>query len=270
MKQIVVATDLSERSDRAVERALRLAAECNAICTVVSIVDEALPLDFATEIRNSTERQLRMMLDAHSGKDAVVDVQIGDVPAGVLGIAFEREADLLVLGIHRLRGFMDAIRETTMERIVSLSRHPVLMVREPVNAPYARVLVPVSFSRECAAAVVAASRVAPNAKITSFHALHVPFSGLTGGRESEMEKWIREETEQQAREWQARYSLSGVPPEIKTGSVFGILDQMLGTEEPDLLAIGAHTRSGPGFHRLGGFASGLIRRPPTDLLVARS
>ena len=40
MKRIVVATDMSERSDRAIERALKLASDINARCTVVSIVDE--------------------------------------------------------------------------------------------------------------------------------------------------------------------------------------------------------------------------------------
>ena len=269
MKQIVVATDLSERSDRAVERALMLAGQHDAACTVVSIVDDALPSELASEVKAGAERQLRAFLDAHDGGSAEIDVQVGDIVAGVLGMAHERDADLLVLGLHRRREFMDAIRETTMERIVALSQQPVLLVHDPANAPYSSVLVAVGFSDACAAAAAAARRLAPDATQSVFHALHVPFAGLTGGRGSDMEKAVRREAEGLARAWQSRHSVPDDMPEIITGSVYQILDQKLRAEKPDLLAIGAHTRSGLGFHRLGAFASGLIRTPPTDLLVAR-
>lgn len=270
MKKIVVAADLSERSDRAIERGLSLASASGATCTVVSIVDDANPKGLASQIRKSTEKQLRLTLDSHGGKAAGLDVRVGDIAAGVLGLTLEHDADLLVLGLHRPRSFMDAVRETTMERIVALSRLPVLLVREPVNAPYARVLVPVSFSRECAAAVMSARAVAPNAVLSVFHALHVPFAGILGGLGSDMEKWSRNEAEDEALAWHAKYGMSGELPEVVTGGIFQVLESKMQSDEPDLLAIGAHTRSGLGFHRLGALASGLIRNPPTDLLVARS
>ncbi|NNL47257.1 MAG: universal stress protein, partial [Acidimicrobiia bacterium] len=133
MKQIVIATDLSERSDRALERGLELASALNAECTVVSVVDESLPADIANDVRRSKEVRLRDYLDAHKGGSASVDVRIGDVVPGILGMAADLDADLLVLGLHRQREFMDAFRQTTMERIVALSRHPVLLVRDTVT-----------------------------------------------------------------------------------------------------------------------------------------
>lgn len=269
MRNIAVAMDLSERSDRAVERALRLAFELNAQCTVISIVDETLPSDMVAELRASTESRLRRTLDAHKGADALIDVRIGDVAPGVLGIAAEREADLLVLGLHRRRAFMDAVRETTMERIVAMCRQPVLLVRDSVDGPYRKVLVAVNLSKACAAAVSAAGRIAPGAEMTGIHALHVPFAGLTGGASGEMANAVRREVEELARHWQANHAIVGDMPLIETGGFHQVLDGKLQSFRPQLLAIGAHTRSGPGLHKLGSLAAELIRTPPVDLLVAR-
>ena len=270
MRRIVVASDLSERSDRAIERALRLSSELGAACRVVSIVDNSLPEDLASELKVSTEKRLRDLLDAHKGRQAEIDVRSGDIAAGVLGIAAETEADLLVLGLHRRRAFMDTVRETTVERIVALSRRPVLLVHDPVNAPYSRVLVPVSYSTACASAISAARRIAPEAELSPFHALHVPFSGLTGGKLSDLAHAVRRETEELAREWMATHAVSGEAPEIVAGSSHQVMDRMLQSVMPDLMAIGAHTRSGIGFHRIGAFAAELIREPPVDLLVTRA
>ena len=270
MKQIVVATDLSERSDRAIERALRLSLELNAACTVASVVDDSLPEELASDLKASATKRLRELLDAHKGKAAEVDVRAGDVTAGVLGVAEEFQADLLVLGMHRRRVFMDSVRETTMERIVAMSRQPVLLVRDPVNAAYAKALVAVSYSRACASALTATGRIAPGAEVSAFHALHVPFTGLTRGDSSDFERAVRHEAEELSRDWQAANSVPGGPPEIITGSIHQVLDRMIHNVQPDLLVIGAHTRSIPGLHRIGAFAAELIRDPPVDLVVVRS
>lgn len=269
MKRIVVATDMSERADRAIERALKLASDIKARCAVVSIVDATLPQDMATELRGMTERRLRKMLDAHNGRQSELDVRIGDVVPGVLGIASEMNADLLVLGIHRRRKFMDAVRETTMERILTLSDFPVLLVRDPVNGSYGRVLVATNFSRACAAAMIAAGSMAPGAEINSIHALHIPFVGLTGGTSSVMAKAIRRETEELARTWHISHGISGKMPDIVTGGIHEVLNRKIKSFEPELLVLGAHTRSGLGWHKLGTFAAEIFRNPPVDLLVAR-
>lgn len=269
MKQIVVATDLSERSDRAVERGLALASALNAECTVVAIVDNSLPDDLAASLRDEKEKRLRTVLDSHKGGTARADVRIGDVVPGILGVADELDADLVVLGLHRRRDFMDALRQTTMERVVALSRHPVLLVRDPVTGPYRRVLVAVNFSRACAAAVSVTGRIAPGAEIASVHALHIPFAGLTGGSESSMAGAVRKEAEALAHAWKASHGVVADLPEIVAGSVHQVLDSKLASLKPQLLAVGAHTRSGAGFHKLGSFAAELIRQPPVDLLVAR-
>ena len=268
MRKIVVATDLSERSDRAVERALRLSSELNSECIVISIIDDALPESLGVELGTRTETRLRTMLDAHGGTNALLDVRRGDVVPGVLGLAEDYDADLLVLGLHRRRDFLDAFRETTMERIVALSARPVLLVRDPVDRPYEKVLVAIDFSRACAEAVSAANRIAPGAEVASIHAYHVPFFGLTGGADTEMARAVRRETEELAAAWQKNHGVLGNVPEVVAGSFREVLERKLKSYRPQVLAIGAHTRSGIGLHKLGSSTASLMRDPPADLLVA--
>ena len=268
MKTIAVATDLSERSDRAVARALRLSRELNAECRVISIVDDALPDDLAAELRDATERRLRAMLEEAQGTTTVVvDVGVGDVAPGILELS--EGADLLVLGLHRPRAFLDGLRETTLERIVSFTKTPVLLVRNPAKFDYRKVLTAVSFSPSCASAVAAACRVAPGSAMTAFHALHIPFQGLSAGSRDSMDKSLRVEADELMESWRVVHGVPLDKVQIIAGSVTLVLDRLMKSVQPDLLAIGVHTRHGLAFHGLGAFAASLVRDPPTDLLLAR-
>jgi nucleotide-binding universal stress UspA family protein len=269
MKHIVVATDMSERSDRAIARALRLARETGGKCTVTSVVEDALPEDLATQLCESTHARLRAMLDAQDAPEADIRVLVGDIVPAVLSVALECEADLLVLGLHRQRAWMDAVRQTTMERILTLAPRPVLLVRDAAAGQYERALAAVNFSPACATAVKTARRIAPDATLVGMHALHIPFSGLTGGTDSPMANAVRREAAEQAEEWRGRYNLPIDMPEIVTGSFDEVLQRRLRDLQPQFLAIGAHTRSTLSFHKLGNYAAELIRNPPVDLLVAR-
>lgn len=268
MRRIVVATDMSERSDRAIARALRLSSDLNAECVAISIVDDSLPEDTAAATKASAETDLRSMLDDRGAADVTIDIRFGDVVPGILGLAAEHEADLLIMGLHRRRDVLDNLRQTTMERVVAMSSRPVLLVRDPADSPYRSVLVAVAFSRACARAVSAANRIAPGAEVAAFHALHVPFVQLAGGERSSMAQAAVGETEELAAAWTRQYGVLGAPPEVVPGGFREVLERQIASARPQLLAIGAHTRSGIGLHALGSSTAALMRDPPTDLLVA--
>ncbi|PSL20921.1 universal stress protein [Shimia abyssi] len=271
MKSIVVATDLSPRSDRALHRALRLAAKLQAHAHVVSIVDDAMPedmvADLSTNIKERLETYLSTLdLDAQTS----VDVLLGDPVEQVNEFAVAKEAGLLVLGVHRRRGFLDSLRESTSERIVAASMVPVLIVKDLNDGDYETALAPVSFSQACANALRAASVIAPEAELRSYHALHVPFAGLTGGSSgTEMSRAVRRETEEKRDDWMSSAKLPNglASPEIITGSLSQVLDKQVAEQNPDLIVCGTHTR-GLAMHKLGSFAAELLRDPPADLLVS--
>lgn len=274
MSCILVATDLSIRSDRAVQRALRLGRAMGLPCRIVSVIDDDLPSDLLSKRRAEVAARLSRMVDHASapGQDVSCEVITGDVDAAVLAEAEAQDAALLVLGLHRARPLQDLIRETTMVRIVRGTRRPVLLVRDPADHDYARALVPVSFSRSCESALRMVRAIAPSAELHAFHAVPIPFSGLTGERPGgAMARALCAEATAERDRWLATLGNGPSPAgiEIISGGRAEIMAR-LAAEGPDLIGVGAHTRSGFVPQVLGSFVTDLIATPPCDVLVARA
>ncbi len=274
MKLFLVASDLSERSDRAVQRGLRLAKTHGAACHVLHVVDEDLPADIAAQIRAAAaERLADQVLSLDGGAAATTEAVIGDPILAIVDAAHARGADLVVFGTHRPRAFLDILRETTVERMVRLVAPPALVVRNPAKRDYARVLVPVSFSHACAKALSTARTLLPEAEISAFHAVHLPFAGLTHERPGgPMDRELTAEAEEVRTDWCATQGLPDALCDVApiTGSLGQVMDHRIQAFKPDLIALGAHTRGRLAAHTLGSFAAELLRNPPTDLLLADS
>lgn len=273
MTTYLVATDLSERGDRAVQRAFDLAARNGAELVLTSIVDDTLPSDIAGRLAEDIAARLTRMAAAVAGASDVthrVAVRIGDPAEAIAALASEEQAALLVLGLHRLRPLLDAMRDTTMQRVARTSPCPVLLVREPVDGPYQTVVAAVDFSPAAAAAVRMAARVAPGATIRPVHAMHVPYKGLMArsGTAADYAPF-RHEAEAARDDWLAAETLpEGLPEvEIAEGTVTEVLARVL--KGATLLALGTHARSGIYGFLAGSHCTGLMRDPPCDLLIVR-
>jgi nucleotide-binding universal stress UspA family protein len=273
MTCILAATDLSTRSDRAVQRALRLSVKLKLPCRIVSVVDNDMLDDMlADRVKDVTQWLDRFIGSlAVAGQVVTSSVVAGDPHQAILDQAEAHDATLLVLGLHRSRPFVDLFRDTTMVRIVRGSLRPVLLVNDPVDHDYARILVPVSFSPSCAAALRVARTIAPNAELRSFHAVPIPFQGLTGdGPGSDMARELCRKATKERDAWTATLDPSTLPCEIEiiSGGRSETMARMA-AGRPDLIAVGAHTRSGFSPNVLGSFVTDLIVRPSCDVLVAR-
>lgn len=272
MSSILVASDLSERSDRAVQRALRLGRRLDRPVRILHVVDEDGPRIVQEPARVAAQAHLEAVVADAAAGAVTVEVRSGDPTVAILDAAEAAEASLVVLGLHRRRAILDQLRETTMERLVRASARPVLLVRDPASRDYRRALVPVDFSPACGRAVRAAHDLVAGGSLHLVHALHLPFAGLTGeGAGGGMARAVRAEAEAQCRAWLRQNPLPDdvEPPDIVAGSVTQIIHARLRDLAPDLLALGAHTRTSPSLFTLGGIAADLVRDPPCDLLLAR-
>lgn len=274
MKHILAATDLSPRADRAVGRAFRLAEAHGARLTVLTVMDDAMPDRLAKIMLPETEAHLKTFCESLSddGRIAhVTRVSQGDPSHIIPETATNIGADLVVLGLHRKRGFLDAIRETTLERTLRLTAQPVLLVRDPAYHDYATVLAAVDFSPASTAAIGAAHALAPDATIHGFHA--VPVAIPRRGQFDPLpatEHNLRDAEDARAR-WMDVTALPGgmAPPEILTGGLDAVFDAEFARLKPHLVAIGAHDRFSLTHRMLGRLARELVRDPPSDLLVAK-
>lgn len=259
MRNIIAASDLSERSRPAVRRAVNLAADCGAKLTLLHVVDETMPATLSDQLSAGAKALLTEQIEADAaGRDITTEVCVivGDAFEEVNQLVERINADLLVVGQHRRRKFFDQIRETTMEHLVRASRAPVLLAMGEGDSPYAQTLSGVDLSEVCAGALHKLRMIAPQAELTLFHAHEVSF---------------RKEAEQDYETWKSM----NVLPDNLPGPVFieanamDALHEMMDDKTYDLLAVGAHTRSNAGRYFLGNFSADLIRKPPCDLLLAK-
>jgi nucleotide-binding universal stress UspA family protein len=188
IRSIVAATDFSADARDAALRAATLAAEHRATLTVLHVVDVA-KLDTlrgryagGASLEPSLLEGARRMLDelaadlaARTGVSPSTRVQVGNVRDEIRAAA--AAADLLAVGEHGASRLRDRLLGTTAARLLHASPGPVLVVKRPARHPYRRLLVPVDFSADSAAALGFALRLAPEADVVVFHAFEVPFEG---------------------------------------------------------------------------------------------
>ena len=272
---ILVATDMSARSDRAVRRGVDLALRHKAKLSVLSIVDDAGPDALTAQMVTSTRAELRRFVASLPGGDAhEVIVLAGDPTAALVDRVRFLRPDLLVLGRHRERSFLDGIFETTAGRLVRLTSCAVLMVADRVDHAYGHVLAATDFSPAAAAAITMAHDLNPTATIDPVHAFHVPYDGVlsrVGGGTADIAASFRAEAEEADAAWRARHALPETcgATRVLPGSPLEVLSTQARETGAALICAGAHGRVGQGRPILGSIATDLMRLGLCDLLIAR-
>ena len=149
MKKILVATDFSTRSDRAVRRATLLARKFDAAVSLVHVIDDDRPKRIV-----DTERELTSVLlgeQARSvreidGVDCSAEVLLGAPSDEMIKAAQAGRADILVIGPHRHHAFLDVFRGTTAERTIRSGSHPLLVANGVPAGFYRHILAAVDLS----------------------------------------------------------------------------------------------------------------------------
>lgn len=157
MKRILIASDLSDRSQRALQRAVSLARQFGSQLWVLHVVDDDQPLALVDEECRATAAALQGDLDRGDGGDLTpvptVTVLAGDPFRVIVDEANQVEADLIVMGAHRKRLLGDIFTGTTIERVIRLAGRPVLMVNHRHDESYSNVLAAVDLSETSAHAL---------------------------------------------------------------------------------------------------------------------
>lgn len=175
---IVVATDFSTRSDRALRRATIVARQFGAVLVLVHAIDDDQPQHLIDEQTNASRVILEESANTITEMDGIaaeVRVLAGDVFSTILHVAEEVAAGLIIVGPHR-RQLRDAFMGTTAERTIAHSRRPVLMTAGVPSAPYDRAMIALGFdeSSKFAARRVQEMDFVDPAEIIAMHAFDAP------------------------------------------------------------------------------------------------
>jgi nucleotide-binding universal stress UspA family protein len=276
-RSLLLATDLTSRGDRALDRAARLARDWRAELHVVHAVEAAAPavpvgVDAHAYLRDHPDprqqamRQLRRLVG-----DLPVRLHVEDAsPAeAILEVAAREGCGLIVLGESRER--LVGPLERTSEAVVRSAAASVLTVRDRPSAPYRHLLVGTDFTDEARQALERAAALFPTAAISLVHARPAPYAGLLRATPDEAA------TARQLEELRRHLEAADLPEdrrravrlEVAHGPVAAVLRRQLQQAEADLTVIGAHPR-GMLFDAVVGSSRQILESIPGDVLVVRA
>lgn len=143
-KAILVPTDFSEFSDRAVRQAVDIAEQHNAKVYLLHVVDKlqqcaidyCIPLETMMKVQSDSEKEAAKKMQQEADKilktkkiDLVFDVKSGTPYEEILKEQQERTADLIVIASHGRTGILKNLIGSVAERVMREAKCPVLLVR---------------------------------------------------------------------------------------------------------------------------------------------
>lgn len=278
MKQILMANDLSARSDRALRRAVLLAGTFGAKVEVLTVIEEMFleakthhNLSFASQALAAQIAAVPEVHDARISQRVIVGLDYEDI----IRRSEEIEADLVVLGIHRHKA-RELFQGTTAERVVRYGGRPVLVVKDTAAGPYRRAMVASDLSHHAEAAVRTAARLVPKGEVYLVHAVQPPFVAfLARDDQAESLAESRRQATEALQDVIARLAseLGDQAPHFEIvlpeGDVMGAIQTEIERLAPDLLAVGTHGRSGMARAVIGSIAEQFLADCPVDVLACK-
>src|SRR5688572_31597988 len=156
LKNILVPTDLSQRSKRSLRYALSLATEYSATVTVVHVANELNSWEFycdefsfmspvhrawpADRVMAEASLELSNFLEPY--KDTIrrlpavsKRVALGPIVDEIVSAAEDLQADLIVISPRRLKGVKRILNSSITDQVMRISPCAVLSVIDPLPSP---------------------------------------------------------------------------------------------------------------------------------------
>ncbi|MCO4092919.1 MAG: universal stress protein [Sphingorhabdus sp.] len=268
IKPVLVATDLSPRSDRAVDRATFLAKRWN----VPLIVLHAIEPDSKIAGNPVDDEEIIRGILPDPNADVIIVPAIGSAPTVIVEAAKSANCSLIVTGVARFNHIRDYFIGTAVDYVVRHSTVPVLVVKQRPHLPYTSILVAIDCSSCARQALLTAANLFPDAAIHVVHAYHVPYEG-----------WLRSDgVKQECAEW-AQADLDNfmqdvtIPQDLRDrltthlgyGETPSVLWKTAADVNADLVVLGTHGRSGFSQAVIGSTADALLQSMSCDTLMVR-
>ena len=279
--RILLATDLSARCDRALDRAAQLARQWQLPLLVVHASSRAAaePWPVAEDVPSwrqlpdraaLIERQIRRDLDERIS-ELTVHVAEGGPAEVILEAAACDGSDLIVLGAPS-GSLGGGLLGNTVEQLVRKSPASLLVVKNRPHGAYRHILVGTDFTAESRHGLNAAVALFPGAGFTLMHALDIPYQSLWLDP-AHRQDFVRMEMAT----IEAFITSAALPddvrqqilPLVEHGHPEIMLRNYVLEKDADLTVIGALNRN-LAFHILiGGTARRIVQAVPGDILVVR-
>lgn len=274
-RRLLLATDLTERCDRPLDRARQLALEWQAELTVLVVQQgPSTPEEVSSwldggSIGHAFGPAARAELAeefAGTGVEPALQVLEGDVTDGILAAAATFGDALVVIGASSDVPVQDVILGSTAGRLVQGLAQPLLVVRRRTRGAYGRILVANDFSDATRRALDTALRLFPGRPVTLFHVMEdggdVPAPGAVAQAQAQGERFL---------------DGCGLPADVRAGIRIaighGLVTDAIGRhvveEAIGLVAMGVHRQSAVARVFKGSTSEDLLQQLPCDALLVR-
>jgi universal stress protein E len=259
MKNLLVATDLATRSDRAIARAVTLATQTPSRVTIMHVVpDGADAQRHAADAKANIAAQLAVL--PVGSTPTAVKILTGKHVDAILAAAKDEAADLVIIGKHRAVENLDVFRGSTAERMARFGTKSVLLVKtETTDRPYDKIVVAVDFSPSSRRAVEFTLGMFDKAEIILAHAYAPPT--VPGD--------INARLDAQFAEFLAGLDTTRLSQLSRQGPPVPTLLKAIAAIGPDLVVTGTHGRTGGGAMQIGTVAERLLSETNADVLAVR-
>lgn len=275
----MLATDLSGRGDRALDRATGLANDWDAELLVVHALEDENPFDSgrtapswrrSPDLAQMVERRVRDDIRGTSPR-LRFHIEEGAPLKVILETARRERPDLLVVAMGR-SGLSGGLSRT-VDELFRQSPSSMLVVKTRPNGPYRHLLVGTDYTGEARIGLETATRLFPSAAVTVMHAYDMPYRTLYldpslaerfGGVEQEtMATWL-------AGADVAEDARARITALIEHGAPESMLGAYVREKGADLTVIGAYER-GRLFHMVvQGNGPRIVPSVSSDVLVVRA
>lgn len=277
-RKILLATDLSCRCDRALDRAAALAVEWGAQIVILHAIQRT---ETAGNIPSWWRRPLdprevalrRVRDDLPGNVDVQSVVEYAEPAPLILKTARQLGCELIVTGVVREETLGRAALGTTIEKVVRQAEVPVLVVNSRPRGSYRSVVVATDFSDASRAALESALALLPAARMSLFHAFEFPFDGFIDDKMAMRDAGARQAAAESQAFLNATPAVARSRRTIEKICEYGVPEWLLSDlaerGDADLVALGTVGRTGLANMLIGSIAQRLITRLPVDMLVVR-
>ncbi len=284
---ILLATDLSARCDRALDRAVQLARQWQARLVAVTVVDpgalsetrvRAAPTpSWGGDGSGPVERTLRQLRRDAAATDVeiVVRVEEGKVNETLARVADEEGAGLIVTGIARSESLGRTVLGSSVDWLARHAKVPVLVVRDRTRGEYRNIVLASDYSASARGALECAAGLFPDVQHTVFSAFEVPFLGMMDPEAQNAAAQGRQAALAEGAAFLAQANLDPAQREhvrlhVEQGEPVRLVYEYARDHEADLLVLGTHGRSALFDILIGSIARRILETAATDVLLVRN
>lgn len=273
-RNILLAVGSARGDDRAVDRAVQLAGQSNAVLTLLHVTESSADGREAS-VDKRTQSMRREIAGHPQLKEVRSDLQVvaGEPVEQILAQAKLLNSDLIVMGVGHHDNLQKRLLGSTIDRVIRTATVPVLSVRSRAFVRYDSILVLSDFSPPSQAALERAVTVQPDSTVTVLHVCEaIPtvmaedkLEALKAELNGKLADTVRDAMN--AKSVATEMNGSSIVTALEFGNPIDVIEAYVAANHPQLVVVGTHGRTGFLRAALGSVAEKLLGILPCDVLV---